>query len=338
MCEACGNSDHKEIALFKEGIQTGIQHMDYLSSDYYPGLNIFDVEYDNMAKAINISGQIVQHGEASFDDYMQELLRDLSVEMRTNPKEHISSVLKRFSDRKFKDKDWWGNLTKEEIKELLNGIRDHYSTHTILLDQGLAEAYKFGKFHTLLTESMSLAQARKKVKSLQLTPYDKARLDTIQQTSGLFMDRVIQRQVDTAAINILEYNRDVITKVLVNPDQKSWRSLASDIYHGIKRDAKVAIRDIDRITRTEIAHSQNYAILMDGKDRGKKYAIVRVRDTACPLCKGMYLNPDGTPKKFLIDDFIGVPRDVNWGKKPKDFKLQPPTLHPLCFCKIQLLV
>lgn len=337
MCEACRQKEQDEIEMFKSGIQTGIQHMDYLSSDYYPGLNIFDVEYDNMAKAINIGNQIVQHGEASFDDYMQELLLDLSAEMRTNPKEHISTILKRFSDRKFKDKDWWGNLTKDEIKTLLEGIRDHYSTHTILLDQGLAEAYKFGKFSKVLTESMSLAQARKKVQNLKLTTFDKARVDAIQQTSGLFMDRVIQRQVDTAAIKILEYNRDVITKVLVNPDQKSWRSLASDIYHGIKRDSRVAIRDIDRITRTEIAYSQNYAILIDGKDRGHKYIIFRVRDTACPICKGMYLKPDGTPKKFLIDDLLDMPRDINWGKKPKDFEvvLIP---HPFCYCRATFLI
>lgn len=336
MCEACGNSEHQKIEIMKAGIQTGISHIDSYS-DYYPGLNIFDIEYDNMAKAINIGNQIVQHGEASFDDYMQELLLDLSTEMQTNPKEHISKILRRFSDRKFKDKDWWGNLTKEEINELLNGIREHYSTHTILLDQGLAEAYKFGKFSKLLTESMSLSQARKKVKSLKLGTYDKARLDAIQQTSGIFMDRVIQKQVDTAAIKILEFNKDVITKVLKNPDEKSWRSLASDIYHGIQKDSKVAMRDIDRITRTEIAHSQNHAILMDGKDRGKKYAIVRVRDTACPLCKGMYLNKDGTPKKFLLDDFIGVPRDINWGKKPSDSVLQPVPRHPYCYCSILIL-
>lgn len=334
MCEACGDSKH--IAILKAGIQTGIQHMDTFS-DYYPGLNIFDINYDNMAKAVNISGQIVQHGEASFDDYMQELLSDLTSDMRTNPKEHISEVLKKFSDRKFKDKDWWGNLTKEEINELLKGIQEHYATHTLLLDQGLAEAYKFGKFSKLLTESMSLGQARKKVKGLKLRNYDKARLDAIQQTSGLFMDRVIQRQVDTAKIKLLERNRDVITQVLKDPDQKSWRSLSSDIYHGIKKDSTIALRDIDRITRTEIAHSQNYAILMDGKDQGKKYAIVRVRPTACPLCKGMYLNADGTPKKFLIDDLLKPSRTENWGKKPKDFKLQPPALHPYCYCVLVIL-
>lgn len=337
MCEACGNSEHQKIEIMKAGIQTGISHMD-VYSDYYPGLNVFDVNYDNMAKAVNISGQIVQHGEASFDDYMQELLHDLSVEMRTDPKEHISSILKRFSERKFEDKKWWGKLTKQEINELLEGVREHYATHTLLLDEGLAEAYKFGKFHTLLTESMSLAQARKKVKNLKLNTYDKARLDAIQQTSGLFMDRVIQRQVDTSAIKILEYNRDVITKVLTDVDKKSWRSLASDIYHGIKKDSRVAMRDIDRITRTEIAYSQNQGILYDGKDSGKKYAIVRVRDTACPLCKGMYLKPDGTPKKFLIDDLLSVDRMENWGKKPKDFKLVPPVLHPYCFCKLVPLV
>lgn len=335
MCKSCQSEN---MAIFQEGVKTGIQHMDYYS-DYYPLLSIFDIESDDLSKAVTIKGQKTQRGEVSFDRYMRELLDELLNEMPSGKQtqQHISSVLKRFSDRKFKDKRWWGDLTKEEVKQLLDGVRDHFSSHTLLLDRGLAEAYKFGKFRELLTESMTLDQARKKVKGLKLGNYDKARLDAIQNTSGLFMDRVIQRQIDNAAIEILEYNRDVITGILKKPDKKTWRSLSSDIYHEIKRDELVTFRDIDRIVRTETAYSQSQAILHDGNDRGKKYAIVRVRESACPICKNMYLDKEGKQKKFLINELLGAGRTDNWGKKPKDFKLTPPPAHPWCYCGLIVL-
>ena len=206
-----------------------------------------------------------------------------------------------------------------------------------MLDEGLREAYIFGKFTKTLSENMSLEAARKKVSGAKLTAFDNARIDSIQKTSGLFWDKAISRETDTAAIKLLEHNRDVVTKILVNPDRKAWRSLTSDIYHSINRDKSIVLRDLDRITRTETAYSQNYAILASGLDSGYKYFFVKVRPTACKICKGMYLDEEGKPKRFLIKDFMTQPRDVNWGKKKgDDIVPQPPPVHPYCYCKSML--
>ena len=137
-------------------------------------------------------------------------------------------------------------------------------------------------------------------------------------------------------MDLLKYNRDVTTEILKDPDRKSWRSLTSDVYHSIKKDESIVLRDLDRIVRTETAASQNYAVLVSGKEDGYKYFFVQVRPTACKICNGMYLEKDGKPKKFLIDDFIDQPRDVNWGKKTKDFETQAPPAHPWCYCKLML--
>ena len=341
MCIECGNESHVET--FAKGMITGteigINHLDYLDT-YYTGLNQYAVEYDVLKKHVSISpaGITTKYGEEPIDKYMQELLEELRVGLRTGDKrEHIKNIFLKFSDRKFQDKAWWGNLTELEIEELLKGVRDFYLPHTAMLDAGLSEAFIFGKFTKQLTESMSLEDARKKIRDYSLSKFDLARIDSIQNTSHLFWNKAIQRESDSAAIKLLEYNRDVTTEILKNPNRKTWRSLTSDIYHSIKKDETIVMRDLDRITRTETAYSQNFAILVGGKERGSKYFFVFVRPTACKLCKGMYLDEKGKPKKFVIDDFIDQPRNINWGKRKGDTIVdQPPPLHSWCFCKILL--
>lgn len=326
--------DHVDI--FSSGVGAGIAHLDYLGG-YYSGLNPYVVEYDPLKKDFSISstGVLSKLSEEPLDKYMQELVEEMRLGLRTgNSREHIKNVLLKFSDRKFKDKAWWGNLTDIEVEELLSSIRAYYLPHTAMLNSGLREAFIFGKFSKQLTESTSLANARNKVKKLGVSAYDKARIDCIQKTSKLFWDKAIKRESDSAAIKLLQHNRDVTTKILENPDRKSWRSLTTDIYDSINKDKAIVLRDMERITLTELAYSQNSSILMSGHDRGEKYFFVRVRPTACKKCKEMYLE-GGRPKKFLITDFLTQPRDINWGKRKGDTIVdQPPPLHGHCFCKI----
>lgn len=329
MCEHC---EQQDIQTLSTGIHVGLNHLDQTES-YYPGLNLYEVNYDNLKKAVVIAPGM-RYGEATFDKYIDELLEDMHQGLRTgiDKKEHIKTSLLKFSDRKFKDKNWWGNLTEAEIKELMEAVRAYWLPHTTMLDAGLRQAYIFGKFSKALTENTSLEAARKKVMPAKLSVFDEARIDSIQKTAHIFWDKAIDREKDVTAIKLLEYNRNVVTKILVNPDRKDWRSLTSDIYHAINRDKTIVFRDLDRITRTETAHAQNYAILVSGKDLGAKYVFFKVRPTACKLCKGMYLDENGKPKRFLIDDLISVPRDENWGKKWGDFIPQAAPLHPYCFC------
>jgi hypothetical protein len=334
MCESCGGSVHSEI--FKSGIETGLSHLD-INDNYYPGLNPYQVVYDDMEKAVTISGQAIKYGEPSFDKYMRELLDELIEGIGSgNQREHITEVLRNFSDRKFKERGWWGNLTKQEIEELYNDVKAFYLPHTKMIEEGLREAYVFGKFTKQLTDNMSLSDARKKVAGKALSKFDEARIGYIQDTAGLFWDRAIEKESDKAKIKLLKYNKDVTTEVLKNPDRKAWRSLTSDIYHSINRDKTIVMRDLDRIVRTETAYSQNSAILYAGKDGGHKYGFFMVRPTACKICKSTYLDKNGKPKRFLIDDLLDVPRDANWGKKAKDNFIPTVTLHPWCYCRLML--
>jgi len=330
MCQHC---EQNEIQTLSVGIHAGLNHLDQAES-YYPGLNPYEVNYDDMKKAVVIAPGM-KIGEAPYDKYIDQLLDEMHQGLRTgiDKKEHITKTLLKFSDRKFKDKDWWGNLTDAELSELMAAVRSYWLPHTAMLDAGLRQAYIFGKFSKALTENMSLEAAQKKVMPAKLSAYDEARIDSIQKTAHIFWDKAIDREKDAAAIKLLEYNRDVVTKILENPDRKAWRSLTSDIYHAINRDKTIVLRDLDRITRTEVANSQNHAILASGLDQGFKYFFVRVRPTACKICKGMYLDKEGKPKRYLIKEFINQPRDINWGKRTGDKIVpQPPPAHPHCFC------
>ncbi len=331
MCEQCGDDFHKGIIT---GTELGIRHLEH-NDWYYPGLNQFYVEYDDMKKHVTISptGIKRKYGEEPIDKYIEELLFEMRTGLRGgNKKEHISNVFKKFSDRKFEDKSWWGDLTEAEMNELLAGVRAYWLPHTAMLESGLAEAFIFGKFSKQLTENMSLEATRKKVKNLGLSKFDQARIDYVQNTSKIFWDKAISRETDSAVIQLLKYNRDVTTEIIKNPGKKSWRSLTSDVYHGIKKDEAVVMRDLDRIVLTETSYSQNSAILYSGQDSGAKYVFFQVRPTACKICKGMYLDENGRPKRFLISDIINLPRDVGWGKKPDELapQLVP---HPFCYCR-----
>lgn len=330
MCEHC---EQQNIQTLSAGIHVGLNHLDQIES-YYPGLNPFEVSYDDLKKAVVIAPGM-KFGEAPYDKYIDQLLEDMHQGLRTgiDKKEHIKSTLLKFSDRKFKEKDWWGNLTEVEINELMAAVRSYWLPHTAMLDAGLRQAYIFGKFSKALTENTSLEAARKKVIPAKLSAFDEARIDSIQKTAHIFWDKAIDREKDAAAIKLLEYNRDVVTKILVNPDRKAWRSLTSEIYHSINRDKSIVMRDLDRITRTETAYSQNYAIAAAGKDSGAKYGFFQVRPTACKICKGMYLDEKGKPKRFLIDDLLSQPRDANWAEKNIEKFVPVFVPHPFCYCR-----
>ena len=340
MCEQCASENtkflHQGISIgIQTGAEAGIKHLEHLDT-YYPGMSNNYVEYDELKKHISISptGITTKHGEDPVDKYIDELLEELRVGLREgNKREHIKQVFQKFSGRKFEDQAWWGNLTDSEMEELLAGVRSYWLPHTAMLNSGLSEAFIFGKFSKQLTENMSLEAARKKIKGLELSKFDAARVDYIQKNAGLFWDKAIDREQTSAVMQLLKYNRDVTTEILKNPDQKSWRSLTSDVYHSIKKDESIVLRDLDRIVRTETAAAQNHAILVAGQESGAKYFFVQVRPTACKICRGMYLDKDGKPKRFKIDDFIDQPRDINWGKKPKDFINQPPPAHVFCYCR-----
>ncbi|MCP4753977.1 MAG: hypothetical protein GY866_24090 [Proteobacteria bacterium] len=321
------------------GIESGIAHIDYLEC-YYPGLNRHAVVYDPLQKdfTINSAGKVTGRklAEEPLDKYMRELVEEMRTGLQTagiDRETHISNVLKKFSDRKFKDRAWWGYVSDAEMNDILLGIQEYYLPHTAMLNSGLSDAFMFGKYGKVLTSAASLAEARGKVADLGLSSFEKAGIEYARKSANIFWDKAISRETDAAAVRILQHNRDAATGILAKNTPKSWRSLTSDIYHSIVKNSSVVLRDLERITLTELADTQNNSILMSGLEDGEEFFFVHVQPTACKKCKNMYLDADGKPKKFRIRDMLGQPRDVNWNKKKGEPLVpQMPVLHPFCFC------
>lgn len=327
----------EQIDNLCEGIKIGLGYSD--SDFYYSGMSHPHIKVELMEKAIpkvTISGI----KEEPLDLYIRELIHELQSQMLTSSdkKRAIRSALEQFSEVKFKDKNWWGSISNSELESLIKKVSGVHSSQTLMLSEGLKDAYLFGKLHSVLTESDSLNKARKKLANYKQSAIDQASIKHIDETANIFWDRAISREADPISIRLLQSNRDATTEVLktyFKDPKKSWRSVSSDIYNSIQKSDRITSRDIDRITLTEISNAQNNGILTSLHEQGRKTFFVIVRPTACKVCKGMYLNPDGTPKKFSVQELLLVPRDANWGKRKGDELVpQMPSLHPFCFCRI----
>ena len=325
-----------QLETFCEGIKYGLEYSD--SDPYYAGMSHPHIHVEAMAKAVpkvTISGI----KEEPLDLYIRELIHELQIQMLTSSQKKIAirSALEQYSEVKFKDKNWWGYLTNSELDSLMKDVRGIYTGQTMMLSEGLKEAYLFGKLHGVLTESDSLKKARRRLSAYKQSSIDQASIKHIDDTANIFWNKAIDRELDPVAIRLLQNNRDATTGVLktyFKDPKKGWRSVSADIYNSVERSHRITSRDIDRITLTEISSAQNNGILTSLHERGHKTYFVIVRPTACKICKSMYLNPDGTPKRFSVQEHLLLPRDVNWGKRKGDEIIpQPCPAHPNCFCR-----
>lgn len=170
------------------------------------------------------------------------------------------------------------------------------------------------------------AKVQKKLPTVQQYAVKQA-----QKTAGMFYDRTIQNETNSARRAIWQHNRNVLNSKIVEhlktDNWLDWRKLQSDLYHSLKQSDT---RDWFRISATEISAAQQYGLLQSFLDEGVEELHVVVQPTACKYCKKFY---EG--KTFKVKDFITIPRDINWRHKVKDWVVALPPLHPHCFCKIR---
>jgi len=62
------------------------------------------------------------------------------------------------------------------------------------------------------------------------------------------------------------------------------------------------------------------------------WVYFEVLKDACPHCRGLYLNPDGSPKKFLLSYVLK--NGNNFGRKAAQWRVVSPPLHINCRCEI----
>ncbi len=84
---------------------------------------------------------------------------------------------------------------------------------------------------------------------------------------------------------------------------KSWRGIATELYHEFKGNEEIE-RDWRRVAATETRLASNAGRLLGMEQMGVKYVEFVVHPTACNGCKKLYLNADGTPKKFELQTIL----------------------------------
>lgn len=112
-------------------------------------------------------------------------------------------------------------------------------------------------------------------------------------------------------------------------DRSTVQQLASNLMHKTKDWA----RDFERIADYTMheAFSQG-KIQRIRKTRGDNADIyMEVLSDACPDCRKLYLNGDGTPKVFKLWQLLN--NGSNIGRKKAEWKAVVPPLHPWCRCE-----
>ena len=95
-------------------------------------------------------------------------------------------------------------------------------------------------------------------------------------------------------------------------------------------------RDFDRVAVSETRWAYNSGRLLAMADEGVTAVRYEVQPTACDECKRIYLEPDGTPRVFVLTDILadlnGPTMGMNVGRQRKDW--QPGALlHPWDSCR-----
>lgn len=145
------------------------------------------------------------------------------------------------------------------------------------------------------------------------------------------------------------YNKDGFTpqeaESLLATDKavKGWRELATELKSRFR--AVDVGRDWDRIAVTETRYASNLGRLQTiqeegGGDPDEVEVYYHVQKTACKHCKKLYLEPDGTPKRFKLSSILRNMQKtggMNIGRKaslPEDDGGYLPNVvtHPNCAC------
>jgi hypothetical protein len=187
---------------------------------------------------------------------------------------------------------------------------------------------------------LELKELDKEVSELErehpLDPWDKYALDYARQRAGIYIRGLGNRlgtNLETLAIeterqvrqNLMRRIRRQVSEAIIRRD--TARRLASSI----GRDIGDWSRNLDRIARTELqfAHQNGWAAHYRATTGDDTTVAKRVDDDACDDCKRLFLEPDGRPRIFTLEELEA--NGTNVGKKRNAWEATVGPVHPYCF-------
>lgn len=266
-------------------------------------------------------------------------------------------------------------LTKEEIRRILQAIRDRfdfvaaqmqtdYAPPPDLLDRWKAQgligqdataesfaliandpeaklihnAFCFGRLHQAMAQGKTYAEIMHLALTLPLQKPDLAAIAVAEQQTATYITAMGDHLATEAGRLMAAKNRAIIQQMAIDyhkhdlrakvldeaakreaglaiPEKTvdTWRGFSSELYHTMEDKA----RDWDRVAFYEIydAKGQGQAIDMIEKLGAEQLVYKRPLPTACPQCRHLYLEEDGTtPRLFRVGDLLRNGNNV--GRKP----------------------
>jgi hypothetical protein len=190
---------------------------------------------------------------------------------------------------------------------------------------------------------MELEKLDQEVEELErehpLKPWDKYALEYAKRRAAVYIRGLGNRigtSLETLAIetereirqNLMRRIRREVSSAIIRRD--TARQLAS----AIGRETGDWSRNLDRIARTELqeAHQHGWAAHFRATTGDETVVAKRVDDDACDDCKRLYLEADGRPRLFTLEELEG--NGTNVGLHRSQWQAVIGTVHPYCHCQI----
>ena len=165
-------------------------------------------------------------------------------------------------------------------------------------------------------------------------------------------DKNVMLYLKTSSLNSVKSFKDAFTnKIIGEINKDQLRNIfienrnvenTNEIAEKLEEATKNYTINWKRIAHTELWNAKIYgqaASILKGECKGselkgKTYVYKKVEPNACKYCKMHYLQPNGLPKLFTLDELIS--NGSNYGKKPENWKAVLGTMHPNCMCRLAI--
>lgn len=203
----------------------------------------------------------------------------------------------------------------------------------------LERFFKYGKYEmgqNVTIKNKNIEEVAALVDKVNINSVDKNTLLYL-KTSSL---NGVKSFKDAFTNKILEeINKDQLRNILIeNKDVSDTTEIAKKLEEATQ-NYKVNWK---RIAHTELWNAKIYGqatAILNGECKGaelkgKTYVYKKVEPNACKYCKMHYLQPNGLPRLFTLDELISY--GTNYGKKREDWNPVLGTMHPNCMCRLAI--
>lgn len=210
------------------------------------------------------------------------------------------------------------------LSKITGIIKDHFELLSyVVTGRGKPSDKLMKKFQIQQPDLVSTAYkvGKSKITDTGLSQQQTGFLGKLQQKSQSFFTSLCQRVI-TGISSAIFKESTTADKLGQKP---SWKTRLKQI---INKDQIKS--DIKRIVNTEVWDAKVQGEtdgILECKGKSTRVSIIPFSD-ACPKCKQMYLDSDGKPKVFILEDLM-----TNTGDRGAAL----PPCHPHCRCTLKMI-